>query len=309
MATRDSNDAQIQFKVMGGLNERPAPHALEAPDFGILHALYQRNAGALQRLDGTKALALLPPTVGVLGGAQLDDGTGNVVVQGSNGTEYLYTLDELFGRTPIFDLTYEPLDDDNDMPTAILIQSAANGTDLANIGGASANTMYTRPLTANPINEDSIVVAFTSGASASFEIAAGTYRIRGYVTASLAVNNSSGALANSGEIGFQAAINDTTTSTTLVIGSPESVKIERNSTTANNLVIGPINVKSIIDGTFTIAGPANSVLNVQNAFSSTLTGSNATVSCTGGVASNVSATLNGAALTQPYVYLALAKVA
>jgi hypothetical protein len=306
MPARDSDDPKIQFKAVGGLNERPAPHALEAPDFGVLHALYQRNYGALQRLEGTKTLALLPGLAGVLGGAQLDDGTGSVVVQGSNGTEYLYTLDELFGRSPVNTLVYEPLPDDNDMPTAILVQTATNGTDLATIGGAVANTWYTRPLTANPVNEDSIVVTFAAN---QFTIAAGTYRIRGWVTAAFTLNNSAGGVnPTSAEAGFQAAIVDITTGTTVAVGSPASVKLTRNSTAAFNAELGPVNVQSFIDYTFTIAGPGNSVMELQNAFSSTVV-SNGVVTASGGVAANVSTVLNGAALAQPYAYLALAKVA
>src|SRR6185369_16844241 len=174
MPNRDAKQPQIQFDKLGGLNQRPALNATPAPDFPVLHALYQHRAGSLQRLEGTRVLAALPYGVGVLGGNQLDDGTGNVVVQGDNGTEYLFTLNELFGRTAVDTLTYLPLPDDNNMPTAILIQDAANGTDIADIGGATANTIYTRPLTSNPINESGIVVTFVSGASASFEIAAGT---------------------------------------------------------------------------------------------------------------------------------------
>lgn len=293
---------------MGGLNERPAPNALEAPNLAVCHALYQRNAGALQRLEGTKTLAALPNGVGVFGGAQLDDGTGNIVVQGDNGTEYLFTLDELFGRTVASNLTFLPLPDDNNMPTATLLQTATNGTDLADIGGATANTWYTRPLTSNPLNESSIVVAFVSGASATFEVAAGTYRIRGWVTAAFTLNNTAGAVnPTSAEAGFQCALIDTTTSTTVCIGSPASVKLTRNSTAAFNAELGPVNVRSFLDGTFTIAGPANSVLQLKNAFGATFT-ANGVVTASGGSAANVSTTLNGAALVQPYVCLNLAKV-
>jgi hypothetical protein len=303
MATRDADDGQIQFKRMGGLNERPAPHALDAPDFGVLHALYQRHAGALSRLEGTNALALLPQGVGVLGGAQLDDGTGNVVVQGDNGTEYLFTLDELFGRSPTNTLVYEPLDDDADMPTATLVQTATNGTDLASIGGASANTFYQRPLTANPLNEDSIVVAFASN---QFTIAPGTYRIRGWVTCGATLAVTGGSSASVAQVGFQFAVNDTTNSATKATSFPAKFQFER-SAVAGGYTVGPINLVAFIDDTFTIAG-GNAVLEIQNAFSSSATGVSVNT-ITGGTAADVSATLNGAALTQYYVMLNLSKTA
>lgn len=308
MSARDSDDGQIQFDKLGGLNERPAPSATPAPDFTKVHALYQRHAGALQRLEGTKTFAYLPDGIGVLGLNQLDDSTGSLIVQSEDGTEYLYTLNELFGRTVVSSLVYTPLQDDNNMPTAILIQDAANGTDLADIGGASSNTQYTRPLTSNPINESTIVAVFTSGASATFEIAAGTYRIRGYVTASAQVTVGAGTGTATGSAGFQCALVDTTTSTTVATGIPAWF---RAALTAGN-TSGAVNILSVIDDTFTIAGPANSVMQLKNGFTSAVsaTGSaTATVTVTGGNASDVSAVLNGAALRQPYVKLTLAKVA
>lgn len=303
MATRDADDGQIQFKRMGGLNERPAPHALDAPDFGILHALYQRNSGALQRLEGTRTLALLPAGVGVFGGNQLDDGTGNVVVQGDNGTEYLYTLDELFHRSPVNTLVYEPLDDDNDMPTAILVQTAANGSDLASIGGASSNTFYQRPLTANPVNEDAIIVNFASN---QFEIAPGTYRIRGWVTCAATLAVTGGSSASVAQIGFKFAINDTTNSATKAYSLPCKHNFER-SAVAGGYTLGPIQLVAQIDDTFTITG-TNAVLEVQNAFFSSATGVSV-VTVVGGLAADVTATLNGAALPEAYVWLNLAKIA
>lgn len=302
MPNRDAEQPQIQFDKLGGLNERPALNATPAPDFPILHALYQKRAGSLQRLEGTRVLASLPGT-GVLGGNQLDDGTGNVVVQGENGTEYLYTLDELFGRTPVYQLTPLPLPDDNNMPTAILIQDAANNTGLATIGGATTNTWYQRPLTALPINESGIITAFAAN---QFTVAAGTYRIRGFVTLAGTFTITGGSAASTVLIGFRAAIKDTTTTTTVAVGSSEFGEFQRTAV-AGGYTVGPVNIKSWIDYTFTIAGPAASVLEVQNAFATTVSG-NGAVTITGGSASGITALLSGAALTERYVELNIAQI-
>lgn len=303
MPIRDSRDKSVQFDKLGGLNERPALNATPAPDFSTLHALYQKRAGSLTRLEGTRTLARLPISVGVLGGNQLNDGTGNVVVQGDNGSEYLFTLNELFGRTEVDTLVYLPLPDDNNMPTAILIQDAANNTGLATIGGASANTWYQRPLTANPINESGIITTFAAN---QFTVAAGTYRIRGYVTLAGTLAVTGGSSGSSVIIGFRAAIKDTTTSTTVAIGSSELVEFQR-SPVSGGYTFGPVNIKSFIDYTFTIAGPSASVLEVQNAYSQTLLGVG-TSAITGGSPGGVTAVLDGAALTERYVCLNLAQI-
>lgn len=309
MATRTANEPQVQLKKLGGLDQRPAASALDAPNFDICHGVYQARAGSLTRLEGITYLATVGPVQetgfgvgGIWSIWQPNDGTDNIIIQNSEGTEYIFTLNELFQRTVINDLTYLPLPDDNDMPTAILVQTATNGTDLANIGGASANTWYQRPLTANPVNESSIVVAFAAN---TFEVAPGTYRIRGWVTAAAFLDLDGGGIANTAEAGFQAVINDTTNAATLVVGSPASVKGERGTSGTYN--IGPLNLVSLIDSTFEITG-SNAVLEVQNAFSSTVTG-NGTVTVTGGAAANVSTVINGAAVAQPYVWINLAKVA
>lgn len=304
MATRDASDGQIQFDKMGGLNERPAPNALPAPDLAVCHALYQRNAGALQRLEGTKTLAALPNGVGVFGGAQLDDGTGNIVVQGDNGTEYLFTLDELFGRTVASNLTFLPLPDDENMPTAQLLQDAANNTDLATIGGASANVWYQRPLTSLALNESTIILAFAAN---QFTVAAGTYRVRGYVTCAVSLAVSGGSAAATAQIGFQFAINDTTNSATKCVSNPAKIEFDRGAA-AGVYTLGPLNMIAYIDDTFVIAPGPNAVLEIQNAFSSAATGVSVN-SVTGGTAADVSTVLNGAAVRQPYVKLNIAKVA
>lgn len=304
MPIRDAKQPSIQFDKLGGLNQRPALNATPAPDFAVLQALYQRRAGSLQRLEGTRTLAQLPQSVAVVGGNQLDDGTGNVVVQGNNGTEYLFTLDELFGRSPVNTLVYLPLPDDNNMPTAIILQDVANGLGISTIGGATANTWYTRPLLTNPINESSIVVSLSGN---QFELAAGTYRVRAYATLSCTMAVASGSAAFVGTVGFQTAIVDTTTSTTVATGTPELTTLGRAAVTGG-YTFGPFNMKSWIDYTFTIAGPSNSFLELRNAFTATAASGGNSALVTGGAAAGVSTALNGAAVRQPYAMVTIAKI-
>lgn len=312
MPTRDARDPEIKFDTLGGLDERPAQNALESPNFDLCHGLYQSKAGALQRVEGTEWLATLRPTEaqhfsfgpGIWRIYQLTDGTNNIMVQTADGAETIFTLDELFHRPVISALTYDPNPDEESMPTARIVQSATNGTSLATIGGSSASTWYQRPLTALSLNESSIVVAFTGN---QFTVAPGTYRIRGYTTASFTINVTGGATANSGEFGFQAVISDTTNSVTLTTGSPEKAKFSRDAASGTQCNIGPVNLKSVFDDSFDIVG-VNAVLEVRNAFSSTVTNAG-TVTVTGGQAAGVSTTINGAATAQPYTVIILSKVA
>lgn len=308
MPNREAKQPQIQLDKLGGLNERPALNATPSPDFPVLHALYQRRAGSLQRLEGTRVLASLP--TGILGGAQIDDSTGNVIVQGENGSEYLYTLAELFGRTVVSNLNYTPLPPDEDMATAIIIQDAANATGGPNITSIGNNTFATRSLTLNPLNEDTIIVAFVSGASGSFEVAAGTYRIRGYAMFWASVTMGAGTGSAQCRAGFQLAISDTTTSATLTMSNPAMTELSQPLTATQTWSSG--NVICEVDYTFTIAGPANSVLQVKHAYVTleSHTGTSLpTFAIICGDQSNITGTLNGAALRQPYMVLNLSKVA
>src|SRR6185369_6099316 len=274
--------------------------------------LYQSKAGALQRVEGTEWLATLRPTEaqhfafgpGIWRIYQLTDGTNNVMVQTADGAETIFTLDELFHRPVISSLIYDPNPDEESMPTAILVQSAANGADLSTIGGSSANTWYQRPLTANTLNESSIVVAFSGN---QFTVAPGTYRIRGYTTAAMSVSVAAGTGSTTGSAGFQAAVVDTTNSVTLAIGSPDYIK---SDLITQNQTFGPMEMRSEFDASFIITG-VNAVLQIDNAFFTAVTATGtavATVSVTGGKAAGITTALNGAALTQPYTLVVLSKV-
>lgn len=182
MATRQASDQKIQLSQMAGLNERPAPNALPSPFFSICQGLYPAQDGALERLPGK--LLLATATNGILNLTQLDDGTGNVIVQDDEGNEIIYALDELFGRpAAVSNLVFTPQDEEDSMSLAIIVHTETVGTNggTVNSGGAAAlNTFYRQKLTAVNSNEDTIVTNFVADGGGvdenTFELAAGTYR-------------------------------------------------------------------------------------------------------------------------------------
>jgi len=187
MAQRESTqDGQIQFKELGGLNQRPSPSNLPYPEFGLLHGLYPPRDGWMQRLEGVAHITTAPD--GVLNLYQADDGTGDLIVQTVDGSELRYTLDEIFGRgSPTVSLTPDPLEEEDSMSMALIVHEENQGTDggslNSNAGSEALNTFYNQKLTANPVNEDTIVTTFRdylAGANPNtWDLAAGTYRFEG----------------------------------------------------------------------------------------------------------------------------------
>lgn len=298
----NDRDIPLQFLRLGGLNQRISKHTLPAPEFSVLQGLYPAQDGLQERLPGIKPLALAGNgTAGIWQIFQPNDGTDNIIIQTSDGTERTYSLNELFGRTVVSDLIYTPLEDDEDMPTAIILQDAANGVDGPTVG-ASSNTWYQRELTSNPLNEDSIIVSFVSGAAGTFTLAPGDYRIRGFVNfyASMAATGNNTGTAR---IGFQAVLNNVTDGVTTSVGSSEVFAFVR-STAQNNAL--EATGQSELDDTFAVSG-SNKTFNIQNAYLTTL--GNATISALTGKASGITATLNGAAVRQPYLRLNISKIA
>lgn len=303
----DKNDQPLQFLRMGGLNQRVSKHALPAPEFSILHGLYPAQDGILERLPGIKSLALFgDSTAAVWSIFQPNDGTDNIIVQTSDGTERTATLNELFGRTVISSLIYTPVQDDANMPTAQLIQDAANGVDGGSIG-ASSNTWYVRELTSNPLNESSIVVSFTSGAAADFTLAPGTYRIDGFVCAAFTVDQDSTG-ADAVVCSFQAVLNNVTDGVTTVIGSPAVDSLTRTVASGTEYTWGPRTVQSNFDDTFIVSG-SNKTFDIRNIYIATTTDGSTVFTRATGKAAGATAVLNGAAVRQPYVKINLRKVA
>jgi hypothetical protein len=300
-----TQDPQYQLVRLGGLNERFSPHALPAPDFSALHGLYPARDGALSRLPGIRPLALAGDgDVAVWQIFQPNDGTDNLIVQTSDGTERIFTLDELFGRTVVSDLTYTPLQDDEDMPTAIILQDAANGVDGGSIG-ASTNTWYDRDLTSNPLNEDSIIVAFDAALD-TFTLAPGTYRIRGYAQAAFTVDQD-GAGADTVVVGYQAALDNITDGVTTATGSPMQWSFAR-VTAGMELTWGPYTLESKFDDTFDVTG-SNKVFKIKNIYNTTASDGGTAFTRVTGKAAGATAVLNGAAVRQPYLKLVISKVA
>lgn len=192
MGARDAtDDGQIEFNVLGGLNERPALSALPPPDFSLVHGLYMSESGSLTRLPGIDFInrASIEAIWQI---AQLNDGTGNIVVQYADGTERLFTLPEIFDRDgDESDLTIggggESIitSTEDSFPQALIIHEEAQGTNGGAIG-ASLQTWYTWKLTSNPVNESSIVSTFTAYSGSpnpsTWIMGAGTYRIEAYCT-------------------------------------------------------------------------------------------------------------------------------
>jgi hypothetical protein len=181
-----TQDAQIQFKEIGGLNQRPAPSNLPYPDFGGLHGLYPPRDGWMQRLEGTRYLA--GTAVSILNLFQLDDGTGDVIAQTSDGSEVRFTLNELFGRAAeTVSLVSTAGNEEDSMSMALIVHEENQGTDggslNAGAGSEALNTFYSQKLTANSVNEGTIITTFRdylAGANPNtFDLAAGTYRIEG----------------------------------------------------------------------------------------------------------------------------------
>jgi hypothetical protein len=303
----DKNDQPLQFLRMGGLNQRVSKHVLPAPEFSVLQGLYPAQDGILERLPGIRPLALFgDSTAAVWNIFQPNDGTDNIIVQTSDGTERTATLNELFGRPVISSLIYTPVQDDANMPTAQLIQDAANGVDGGNIG-ANSNTWYVRELTSNPLNESSIVVSFTAGAAADFTLAPGTYRIDGFVSAAFTVDQPVAA-ADTVVCSFQAVLNNVTDGVTTVIGSPVTSNLSRNAGDTSDYTWGPKTLYSNFDDTFVVSG-SNKTFDIRNIYVATASNGSTVITRVTGKAAGATAVLNGAAVRQPYVKINLRKVA
>lgn len=298
----NETDIPLQFLRLGGLNQRVAPNVLPAPEFSVLQGLYPAQDGILERLPGIRPLAIAGNgTAGIWQIFQPNDGTDNIIIQTSDGTERIYTLNELFGRTVVSNLTYTPLPSEEDMPTATILHDAAN-----TVGGGSiptANTWTIREITSIPLNEDSIIVGQTLGASGSFTLAPGTYRIRGFVSAYASIA-ATATNTGGGPCGYQAVLSNVTDGVTQCVGSPAKVSFIRSATNMN--VTLEATLKSEFDYTFDVVG-SNKVFSVYNAFNHS--GSNIAVTTSGGSDSDVTAAINGAAVRMPYMVLNISKTA
>ncbi len=189
------DDNQIEFARVGGLNERPSNASLPPPDFGLVHGLYMSEEGSLTRLAAIEYINRASSET-VLQIRQLDDGTGSIVAQYADGTERIFTLAEIFGRTgDESDLTISGdvigITEDG-FPQALIVHEEAQGTDGGAIG-SNLNAWYRWKLTGNPTNESTIVTTFNDytaggGNENTFILGAGTYRIEAYAVINAAYN-------------------------------------------------------------------------------------------------------------------------
>lgn len=190
-ASRDATqDQSIEYPLLGGLNQRASNAALPPPDFDLVHGLYMAEAGSLKRLPGVTTINHANEAA-VLQIAQMNDGTGSIVVQYDDGSEKLFTLAEIFGRAgDTSDLTLEPGEEiigttEDSFPQALIVHEEAQGTHGGAIGSA-LNTWYNWKLTGNPVNESTIVSTFNNSAASpnpnTFILQSGTYRVEAYCT-------------------------------------------------------------------------------------------------------------------------------
>lgn len=148
------------------------------------------EAGSLKRLPGVTTINHANEAA-VLQIAQMNDGTGSIVVQYDDGSEKLFTLAEIFGRAgDTSDLTLEPGEEiigttEDSFPQALIVHEEAQGTHGGAIGSA-LNTWYNWKLTGNPVNESTIVSTFNNSAASpnpnTFILQSGTYRVEAYCT-------------------------------------------------------------------------------------------------------------------------------
>lgn len=196
---KDTNNNEIRFPALLGLNERVSKGATPIGEWNELEGMYPGKAGLLERILGkTQYEKLAGEAIWQI--HQTNDGTGNILVQ-TESRLLVYTLDELRDRSYSPSLTYTSLSEEETMSMAIIVQMEANNTNGGSAqgkqtsaesggGAAAANTFYGRRLTHMLFNEGSIVDTFTAstggGAANStegtFTLPPGTYRIRGYVT-------------------------------------------------------------------------------------------------------------------------------
>lgn len=238
---------QLRVTQLGGVNERVSPSQLRPGEFSHLEGLYPSANGLLSRVPGKQLLATLPGGTNVLKITQTFNSKGDILVHTDSG-RFVYTLDELYGRQTIPNLTPGTVPGGNDneeaMSIAIIYQEEANavpgGSAQGFISGTdttgAANTFYGRRLTNNPTNQSSTLVSFTAstggGGAVStpgqFVLSPATYRIRAWFLFGLPGSSSGGitvGLYNNTLAQFQLEDGTGTTSAHPIIGSAEIINV------------------------------------------------------------------------------------
>lgn len=161
-----------------GINERLKFSNPNLAEWDSLTGMIQQRAGIPQRLNGSRLLSFLPGRK-IISIKQTFDERQNVIVQTDLGV-YIYTEDELMGRSVVTNLTPVISIEEEDMSLAILVHYTAAGV---NSGSYSvANVWQQAPLTTlDQRNPDGSAAAFVTAFAANrFTLATGTYRFRGW---------------------------------------------------------------------------------------------------------------------------------
>lgn len=176
----------IFVEDLKGLNQRTRFNS-EAAEFDELVGFFQQRTGVLERLPGISLLQTISGKE-ILSITQTFDSRKNVIVQTNLGV-YVYSEDELMGRTIPTSLIRDPLTEEEDMAKAILVDTQAVGVN----GGTytTANVWQDAPLGSilSQLNPDGSAASFASLAAGVFTLAAGTYRFNGWSVMSDATAN------------------------------------------------------------------------------------------------------------------------
>lgn len=304
---------QIRVTELRGLNERVSPSGLKPGEFSWLEGLYPSQTGLLSRVPGKTLLATAAGNPAIRSFCQTFNTNGDIVVQTQSGI-LAYTLDELFNRQTVPNLTpgTTPSSNDNEeaMSIAIMYQEESNGAVGGSISGvisgtdsaSNTTTAYGRRLTTNPVNQSSTLVSFTASTNAGsgqpstagqWVLNPGTYRIRGWFTFSSSSSSSTGVQVE--------LYNFTNSATQLDDGSAPIVGMAWNDTTGTTA-----NLTAYLNGRFTVTG-SNNTFNINQFGTPAGAGSIRGLSFCGRP-SGVTATLvNAAAAKQRYATVEILK--
>lgn len=304
MPERPIRGPEIPLRTLGGLNERPSKANLQTGECDILQGLYPKDIGLWARVPGKTyvATAGTGPVRAIWNTVNVN---GDVIVQ-SGSALYVYTLDEIQGRSFTPSLVFAPIVEEESMSQAIIVQLEAAGTKGGSADGkqtasstAAANTFYGRRLTDMLVNESSTVTAFTastgggSGTSTegTFSLAVGTYRIT--INATYSPNGTNGNIV-------AGLYNVTSSAFEVYSGTSTPVMLTSDYSGTAQLTNIPMSVKAKITvssttKTFSIRHQGTPSIVVQDpAF------------C--GQASTASATINGSAPKNLYCWIEILKV-
>jgi hypothetical protein len=169
-----SKYSNVSLQKLGGLNERKQFANDDLGEFDYLRGFYPFTDGSLKKMEGIKFLQQFDSPIYNI--CQTNDSRGNIIIQ-TRDAVWLMNVRDFFNLTPI------PINEEEDMSHAIIINSLASGGQ----GGASTIALAQRPLSQilSQLNPNGSPATFVIDLTANvFRLAAGTYRIKGWAAAS-----------------------------------------------------------------------------------------------------------------------------